>query len=264
MRTFVWAVCLFLSLSSPSGIQSQEPTRTQDMVRDSAAVAVVQKCLSALGGAQVATIQDFTESGNITYHWAGQDVEGSVTVQGKDLAEFRLDVALPQGSRTFRVSGAAGSFTTEDGKTMPIPYSSLIMAGSMTFPSLRIASVLNTSAVAIHYIGLVPFESGKAFQIHVVPPVDQALASPIAKSHLGQYDLYIDPNTYQLLEISESVAPGTDQEIQHQLRYSSYQIANGVLVPYSISERWGGQETWAITLKSVSFNAGPSDTLFRP
>src|SRR5207302_8995380 len=77
---------LSVRLAIPSAAQQPPPQR------DPQAVTILQRCLVAAGGAQAfGAIQDFLASGTITYYWAGQEVIGSVTAQGKGLTEFRLD-----------------------------------------------------------------------------------------------------------------------------------------------------------------------------
>jgi hypothetical protein len=254
---------LFVFSSTPRLNSQQSAVSVQ---RDPQALAVLGRSLVAGGGAQAfVTIQDFLALGTITYHFAGQDVVGSVTAQGKGLTEFRLDSMLPRGTRSFKVVGTAGSITTEDGKTSPLSYHSLMTAANLTFPGARIASLLYDSTVTLQYVGLVAFETAQAHQIHVTPLIDPSLAPPSGATQFGSFDLYVDPTTYQLLELSESIWPlKNTQSLPHAIRYSNYQSAGSVVVPYGISELVNGQRTWSISLSSISFNNSPSDSLFKP
>jgi len=257
---------LFLILALITQFAVAQQTATTAPQRDPQAMAVLQKCLAAGGGAQaLGAVQDFLASGTITYHWAGQDVVGTVTAQGKGLAEFRLDSVLPQGTRSFKIVGTAGSITTEDGKTSALPYSGLMTAPNLTFPGARVATALNNSAIALQFLGLVPFESAQAYQIHVAPPLDSSLTPPSGATQFGSFDLYVDPTTYQLLELSESIwVANSIQSLPHALRYSNYRPAGSVVAPYQISELVNGQETWSISLSSISFNNTLSDSMFKP
>jgi hypothetical protein len=254
---------LLIFSSSPTLISQQSTSATQ---RDPQALSVLQKCLAASGGAQAFnTIQDFSASGTITYYWAGQDVVGPVTAQGKGLTEFHLDSLLPQGTRSLNVVGTAGSLTTEDGKTSALSYYGLMTAANFTFPGARVANVLNDSTVSLQFVGLVPFEAAQALQIHVAPPIDPALIPPSGATQFGSFDLYFDPATYQLLELSESIwIANNSQPLPRAIRYSNYQTAGGVAVPHGICEFVNSQKTWFISLSSVSFNNNLSDSIFRP
>jgi hypothetical protein len=264
MRVARFFLSFVLFLASSPCLTSQQSTAT--VQRDARAMAVLQRCLTAGGGAQAfGTIQDFLASGTITYHWAGQDVVGTVTAQGKGLTEFRLDSVLPRGTRSFKVVGTAGSITTEDGKTSSLSYYSLMTAANFTFPGPRVGSALNNSSIALQYVGLVPFEAAQAYQIHVAPPSDPSLAPPSGATQFGSFDLYVDSTTYQLLELSESIwAVSNNQPLRHEIRYSNYRSASSVVVPYGVSESVNGQETWSISFSSISFNNSPSDSLFKP
>jgi hypothetical protein len=258
---FILSILLVLVLSQR--LNAQQSVTTQQ--RDSQAVAMLQKCIAAGGGAQAfETIQDFVALGTITYYWAGQDVVGSVTVRGKGLTEFRLDSVLPQGTRTFKVLGRAGSIATEDGKTRALRQNNLMTAASLTFPGVRIANVLNDSTVVLQYMGLVTFESAQAYQIRVIPPVGSSFAPPSGAAQFGSFDLYVDPSSYQLLELSEWTWPAqNNQAVRHEIRYSNYQSAGSVAAPYGISEYVNGQQTWSISLSSISFNNSLSDSIFK-
>jgi hypothetical protein len=264
MRVTRFLLSLFFVCSTSPRLNSQQSVVA--VQRDLQALSVLQRCLSAGGGAQAfGTIQDFLASGTITYHWAGQDVVGSVTAQGKGLTEFRLDSVLPQGTRSFKVVGTAGSITTEDGKTSALSYYSLMTAANLTFPEARVTDLLNNSATTVQYLGLVPFEAAQAYQIHVAPPIDPSLNPPSGATRFGSFDFYVDATTYQVLELSESIWPTSkNQSVRHEIRYSNYQTAGSVSVPYGISEFVNGQETWSISLSSISFNNSPTDSVFKP
>jgi len=114
-------------------------------------------------------------------------------------------------------------------------------------------------------MGLVPFETAQAHQIHVVPLLDPSLGAPSGAAQFGSFDLYVDPSSYQLLGLSESIWPASNnQPVRHEIRFSNYQTAGSVAVPYGISEFINGQETWCISLSSISFNNNLSDSIFKP
>jgi hypothetical protein len=46
--------------------------------------------------------------------------------------------------------------------------------------------------------------------------------------------------------------------------FSDYRAINGILVPFSITERVAGQTTWTIQLSQIAFNTGLGDTDFQP
>ena len=260
------SVSVIISLPISSSVPAQEPSAaTQASQRDQGAVSSLQQALNATGGTkQLSAVKDFAGTGTITYHWAGEDVPGSVTVYGKGLGQFRMDANLPGGIQSLIIDGNAGTFSALNGQKMKLNFHSIMTAGALTLPSLRIAAALNDTSTRLNYFGLVVWENSQAIKVHVAPPVDPALTIDSRLKGLGEFDLYFDPTSYRLLELDEGIWWGGDltQTYTHQILFSNYVSTGGLSVPFSITERFGGQETWSLSLTSVTFNNGLSDSLF--
>jgi hypothetical protein len=52
------------------------------------------------------------------------------------------------------------------------------------------------------------------------------------------------------------------QEFRQDVLYSNFQQVNGVVVPFSITEKISGQQTWAIQLNAIQFNTGLTEANF--
>jgi hypothetical protein len=78
-------------------MQTQPVTTLPPVTKDAQAVSIVTQALAAAGGIPAITgITDYMGTGNITYRLGvDQGVQGSVSVRGKGLAQFRLDAKLP-------------------------------------------------------------------------------------------------------------------------------------------------------------------------
>lgn len=234
--------------------------------KDPQAVQILTQCVSTLGGAAaIAGVEDSTATGTITYSWAGESVQASVTLRGKGLSEFRLDAGLSDGTRTWAVNKhGVGVLIAPDGKRRALPLYNLMTAGSLSFPAGRVLDALTNPSTAITFVGLVSSDVGQADQVHVVPSVDATLSDALAG--VGAFDLYIDPNTFQLLEVAEKVWSETNaaQTFSHEIIFANYTSVSGVLVPYAISEKIQGQQTWSVAITSVTFNSGLDDSIFSP
>ncbi|MGH9470812.1 MAG: hypothetical protein ACRD1N_10795 [Terriglobia bacterium] len=128
------------SAQTPSGLAGALQPLAQSVPlvasSDAPAEAALAQSLQAAGGAQVLeTVQDFTATGQITYYWAGKAVQGSVTLRGRGIDQFRLDAVLPQGTRSWAVSHGAGTLEKPDGTKSSIPGHNAISMGSLTFTS---------------------------------------------------------------------------------------------------------------------------------
>ncbi len=260
MRAFrpAWLVFSLILISACAAAQ-QAPQR------DPQAVSVLTQVLNAAGGVStVAAIQDFSASGTITYNWAGQAVQGPVTIYGKGLDQFRLDANMPAGTVTWVLNRTAGKLTTPDGQSASPPAYNLMTAGSLTLPIARIAKVLSDTAASLEYLGVVDREGLGLHRIRVIVPVNPPIAASGVLRELGTFDLYVDPGSYQLVALSESIwsRGNLAQPHVHEINFSNYAAKGSVLVPLTISESVGGARTWSMTLTSVSFNTGVSDSLF--
>ena len=253
-------VILFVSLPVVSA-QNAPP-----VVRDSQALTVLQRCVAAFGGlAAIQEIQDFKSTGSIIYTWTGAPVTAPVTVVGKGLDSFRLDAIMPEGTRTLRFSGGMGSLTTEDGATNQLFYANLMNMGALTFPSLRILSALNTQTTSLTFVGQTIYAGGPVLQIHVSPIIDSSIPPPSGTSTFGAFDIFLDPNTYLAVAISDSFWPDhTTQTLRHEIRFSGYSTVSGISIPKNIAEILNGQELWSMQLSSTTFNNNPQDSFFKP
>jgi outer membrane lipoprotein-sorting protein len=238
---------------------------TTNVRRDPLAVNLLAQSLAVAGGSAVTAIQDFTGTGTITYNWAGEVVFGSVKVYGKGLDEFRMDSSVPAGNQSLVVNGKEAILTPAYDKKAKFPTYGMMTAGSLTFPAVRIAQVLSDSSIQASYLGSVTWNGSQAYQVHVALPLDPQLTLNPNFSGLGEFDLYFDPLSYRLLALAEKIWWDDDlrQSYLHEFQFSDYQPVNGMLVPLAIIEKMGGQQTWSMTLSSLTFNSGLSDTLFK-
>jgi len=247
---------------SPRLNSQQSVVTTQ---RDPQALVLLTKSLNVTGGvAYIAAIHDFTATGTITYNWAGEAVPGSLTVYGKGLNEFRMDANVSSGTQSFILNGAEGALFPLNGPKTKLPFYSVMTAGSLTFPAARIANVLSDSTISVSYLGMHTWNGSQVCLVHVAPLLDPTfnLAAPL--SGLGEFDLYIDPTSYQPLGLSDKIWSNTDmtQPYLHEIVFSNYTATNGLSIPFTITERVSGQQTWSITLTSARFNSGLPDSLF--
>jgi outer membrane lipoprotein-sorting protein len=263
MRVARFVLSFFLILSCPPYLSSQQSVGTPQ--RDPLAVNLLAQSLAAAGGSAVTAIQDFTGTGTITYNWAGEAVTGSVKVCGKGLDEFRIDSSVSAGNESLVVNGKQAILTPVYDKKPKFSIHGMMTAGSLTFPAVRIAQVLSDSSIRVVYMGSVTWNGSQAYQVHVAFPLDPRLAVTPRSLGMGEFDLYFDQASYRLLGLAEKIWWDDDlrQSYLHELLYSDYQLVNGILVPFTITEKMGGQQTWSITLTSLTFNTGLSDLLFK-
>jgi hypothetical protein len=257
-RRSLLLICL-VSVFCVSLVGQQTPTTTQPPVqRDQQALAILGQVLNAAGGqATLGAIQDFTATGNVTYSW-GAGVQGSATVKGRGLHEFRLDATLADGLHSWIVNGSAAFQKNPDGTTSPLPSQNIIKFGPMTFPLVEVLSVVQDTTFSLTYGGLVTRNGQQLHDITIQKtfPVGADPAGLLSKITKG--DIFIDPNalTVQIIEDAAYRKDGGPGQFMHDFQYSNYQTKNGVLVPFSIVESIAGQQITTIQLVQITFNNG--------
>jgi hypothetical protein len=234
---------------------------------DPQAQSTLNSILNAAGGLSVlSSVSDFTASGEITYHWAGQPVEGPVTLRGKGAGEFRLDAALPEGTRSWSVSHGMGQLTKADGTAKSIPGHNAINSGALTLPYLWLAAVASSPQTTVTSLGTVEVNGVETAAIRVQPHYAASFDPRGTLAQLTTRDFFIDPQTLQIvkMEIVTHPVKTFSVSLPEDIYFSNYQRVNGVMVPFTIAETINGQTIWTITLSSIQFNSGLTDTVFAP
>jgi hypothetical protein len=255
---------VFLSISIPfslciSLVAQQTATTVQ---RDPQALAVLQQAVAVGGGSTLlGSIQDFTATGSITYLWIGNQVQGTATIRALATTSFRVDANLPQGTRSLVASYGSGTVRNTDGSLVTIPSNNTVNLGALTFPLLKVAAALNNTSLSIQYLSLTNLSG---HQVHVIHVQQGPPSSTDIISHLSATDFLIDATTYQILLVRDAIHPsGVTQDILHEIEFSDFRPTSGCLVPFSITERVGGQQTWTVHLSAISFNTSLTDADFQ-
>ena len=181
------SVVLLSALCAAQGTQDQQ------------AISVLNSCLTASGGlAAINGVQDFSASGNVTYYWANQNVQGNVTLKALDTSNFRIDAVLQAGTLSWAVSNGNGALIDTDGTRTTVPSYNGINVGILSWRLPNIVAALGNSAATLSYMGVVQSDAGQAIQIHYVLP-DNTNPDP-SLANLNTIDYFFDPSTYYLLD----------------------------------------------------------------
>jgi hypothetical protein len=243
----------------------QTPTTSTLPIRDSQAIAILTMSLNTMGGLPaVSTVQDFAETGSISYSWAGKDVAGTVALYGKGTDRFRMTSAMPDGNLNIIINANGGESVGEDGIKRPLPFYDTIAAPSLAFPAARVAAALANASTSLSNQGRVTMDDVEVIKIHVAPQISQDVLPTVDFPNLGEYDAYIDPTTNQIVSISDFVHSDRDNTLAYsrEVSYGGYNRISGVDVPFTITQRVSGQRIWTIKLNSVAFNTAVSDATF--
>jgi hypothetical protein len=264
MRHITKACILNLLLSFIAAAQT--PLNTQPVAqRDPQAVAVLTATLNAADPSGASLSQDFTALGTITYYWAGNEVKGAVTLLGKGAEQFRLDAALPDGTRSFAVSYGIGKRKQPDGTTTTVAFQNTANAGPLNLPFAAMASALTDSSAAITYVALEALAKQQVHRIRIQRNFSPEFDPDGSLSGLRTTDYFIDAVTFLVAKTQDTLHADDNalEDYQREIHLSDHRSVSGLLVPFSIAEDFAGQRTWKIQLDSMSFNTGVSDSSFR-
>jgi hypothetical protein len=229
--------------------------------RDQQALAILSQSIAAAGGLeQITSIQDFTETGTVTYYWAGQPV-GNVTVKSRGLHEFRIDADLPDGRRSTVVSGYGGSIKEVNGWTRPLHRQSAVDIGSITFPYLPLIAAVQDPSTSIIYGGLVTHDGASVHDIRIQKVYSKQQDPSGNRGIREARDFYVDASSYLVVEISDQIYVG-NRSTPHEVLYSNYKPESGVSMPMTITETVRGVTGVAMRLNQVAFNSQLSDSDF--
>jgi hypothetical protein len=263
-------ICVTALISFSLRVQAQAST-TPSAQKDAQAMTILTQAVAALGGnTAISAVKDYSGTGTMIFHQSQtEQVNGTVTITGLGLGEFRMDSNLSTGTRSFSISQGRTHRKREDGKilhfppTGPIPssdafpYATPIFPSGIGFPNQELIAAIGSSELSVSYKGLVQLDGHSVHDIQVqrILPVNP---NQKAMAEYNAMDFFIDASTFQVSMTQDTVP----KHVIHQIRYSDYRLQNGIVVPFSISEQLGGQRTWDIQLSQIGFNAGLQDSNF--
>jgi hypothetical protein len=264
LRSFASALAVLWSIFAlPTSAQQASTGATQNPQ----AVALLTQSLNAMGGvAAISAIQDYTGTGTITYNWANQPVQAEAKVQSMGVNTLRIDSNLNNGTQTWAIDGMAGVFIAPSGTRRNAPVYNLAITGGLTFPALRLLSILQSASTSVTYVGQVTRNGSTAYQVHCVLPISPSAPPAPNLPAFGAFDLYIDATSLLVVSLQETAYSETNFQVSfpHEIDFSNYQTVGGVAVPFAITESIGGQQTWSLSLTGLSFNSGLTEAVFTP
>ena len=238
---------------------------TQPIAKDPQAVSLLGQVLNVAGGLPaITTVRDFMAKGKITLYHSPQDESGTVTIKGRGMEQFRMEVSLPEGVRT-AVADRGTAWTKEtDGKVHSLLNQRVDFAGSIYFPFEEIANWLADSKVNISDLGITTVD-GKS--LHAIRARKNFLRQddPMGtRGKLSETELLVDPTDSLLIQTSDKVTTrsGYEPKVPHSLIFSDYRKVDGVLFAFSVVEEIYHQRTVVIQFDQVTFNTGLNDSDF--
>lgn len=259
---------LFPLLLVSSVSTAQQTAVSTPAPRDAQAVTVLQRSLSALVG--TTNLSDVTLNANANYTAGSDEETGSATLKATAIGQGRVDLSLSNGSRTEVIDAsqpaATGSWCGIDGTWHTTVAHNLYTDPTWFFPAFLISRALSISSYAISPMDA---ETQNAVAVEHVR-IYQQQAEPTAElttliQGLSQIDLYFNPST--LLPMSITFNAHADNNallnIPIQVRFSNYQVVQGVSVPYHVQKYIQNGLALDVTVTGVQINTGLSAADFQ-
>jgi len=250
------------SASAGSGAGAANPELVP-APQDPQAMSVLNQVLAGGGGAPaIAAVSDYTATGSVE---AG-GLQHSMTIRGLLGSEFRIDVSSPEGTYSSgvdqgmvfskAVDGTVSRPQQSNGHPNPfaLPVWTPLYPAGFAFPSAFVGNIVSATTFGVSYIGTTTINGHTVHDIRITAgPFTAASQSGTMRLGLRQTrDLFIDTSTFQIVAFRETVP----RNPIHEVDYSNYEAVNGVLMPFTIYDSYGGQAGVTIQINQIVFNTG--------
>jgi hypothetical protein len=223
---------------------------------------LASQAIAAILGKSV--INDITLNGNATWGTGGSET-GTVVLRALGSTECRIDIALPDGTRTeirdASAGYAQGEWVNPDGTTGMFAGQNTMTDAVWFFPAFT--SLAGNPNVTLTYVGLETLD-GQSVQ-HIRSYIaNTGPASSTALQQLTTMDFYLESSTLLPYAVIFNQHPDDNQLVNIPIKvvYSNYQTALGVLVPMHIQRFMNAASILDITLTNAQFNTGLTTATF--
>jgi hypothetical protein len=257
LRRLVLLSCI-LGILSPLGAQ-QSSTPSTAPLKDPQAIAALQQTVAAIG---TSFPLDSVASGSIQTTAGSQESQGTIQILTKGFAETSVQISLPDGTRT--TIYANGQANDVIGSTVTVqPLELVVTSQAPEFPFAFLAALLNDPDTSFQYVGL---ETSNGLSLQHIKTWDSYASQPALQSlsSFSTRDIWIDAVTGlpQRISYARKPAQGAVPSVAVDVFYSNYQRFSGGLYPLTIQESVNGTPWATISIQTVSFNTGLTDSSF--
>jgi hypothetical protein len=245
------SVCLFLFQSA---VQTATPVQ-----RDSQALALLQGSVRAMGGN---VPSDSVATGNVTIVAGSQTSTGTIRILTRGTNQSSEQISLPQSTYTVTYSGRLADETINS-STASIPFERTVTSQSVCFPLPFLAAALADADDSIQYVALETL--GQESLQHI--RIQNTFASHPTLQQFADFavfDVWLDSSTSlpQRISFVRRNGSGAVPRIPFDAYFSNYKTTSGAAYPTQINLSLNGTPWTTITINSVAFNTGLTDSNF--
>jgi len=221
-------------------------------------VSALQEIIDYLNTVKVSTWNGMKAEGIFE---DSNDVSGNAALTLGRTDQYRLDITLPNGTRSTRIDGYVGSTLQEDGKKLSWSAASAV-GGIVAFPRL-FATTLGYTATAIVDRGFVTIGQTRLHRISILEPAS-ADSSVAEHGEMTVTDFYFDAKTH-LLKMSAATPQVTSSDAERYLvvaTYDDYSQVGQMLLPFKVSRTMNGQRQWSLQLTNANLAPATDSSYF--
>jgi hypothetical protein len=236
------------------------PPAPQPPVRDPQALAILEASIKAMGGTPPS---DSTATGTVTQAAGQQSQEGTILVQTRGTDQSLEEITLPNSTTTTVYSRLIAAQTTNSNSQAALTGQVAVVSQTSFFPLPLLAAAVNNPDFSLQYIGLESVNGTSAEHIRIwntfnSRPQGTGLVTPSTR------DIWINPasNLPEKIAYSQQTSNPQVPPILVEVDLANYANSNGFAYPRGIAKSLNGTPWLTISIQSVAFNTGLSDSTF--
>lgn len=238
------------------------------IIHDPQAISLLQQSLAAMSNG--VAVSDVSLTGTATRTAGSDQQSGQVTLEAKGIQESKISLSLSGYSftevRNFANGAPSGSYVGTDGVVHTTAQQNCFGDAAWFFPLLSSSALAGgNSGMNLSYIGQETFNGAAVQHVEIWQSASSPDVSAVkAIGHLSTVDLYLDAATTLPIAVRSTTHPADDasKDFAIEIRFSNYQLTNGVLIPFHVQKFLNGGLVLDLTISSAVLNSGIPDTDF--
>jgi hypothetical protein len=257
------AVTLLVVLTVlPVGLIAQQANQTvTPPTRDPQAFTVLQRAFAAMGNALPA---DSVAMGTITIVAGTQTETGTIRIQTRGTDQSMEDINTDLTHRKVVYSHFAAS-ETKGSVSKKMSLQLALTSQPLDFSLPLLSAALNQPDISLQYVGGETIDGSAVLHIRAINTFASLSTLQVASKYT-QKDIWVDAGSSLVRKISFTTQAMEGRSVPHvllEVEYSEYRAVGGVMYPFEVKKSLNGTPWTTISIQSVSFNNGLTDTDFQ-
>jgi len=254
MRVVPLAASLFFFFSQSASQQTPAPPP-----RDAQAIALLQSSVRAMGGSVPA---DSVATGNVVVVAGSLTSHGTIRILTRGTDQSSEQIILPQSAYNVTFSRGLAQ-ETNNSATSGLPIERAATSQSVCFPLPFLAAALVNADESIQYVALETVGQ-QSLQHLRIRNTYASRPNLLQLSEFTTFDVWLDASTGlpQRISFLRRDGRGAVPRVPMDAYFSNYKAASGALYPMQINLSLNGTPWTTITISTVTFNAGLTDSTF--